>query len=61
VYAAVTNGPGWKKTVLMVNRDEWGGFFDTTMPPRVIAPNNEDTDLVNGNALLGCRVPAVLV
>jgi phospholipase C len=38
-----------------------GGFFDTVTPPRVIAANDVDTDLVNGNALLGCRVPAIVV
>ena len=61
VYQAVTSGPGWKNTVLVVNRDEWGGFFDTVPPPRVIAPNDVDTDLVDGKALLGCRVPVVVV
>jgi phospholipase C len=61
VYRAITSGPGWKNTVLIINRDEWGGFFDTVVPPRVIAANDVDTDLVNGKALLGCRVPAVLV
>jgi phospholipase C len=61
VYRAVTSGPGWKNTLLIVNRDEWGGFYDTVVPPRVIAPNDVDTDLVEGNALLGCRVPVVLV
>lgn len=61
VYNAITNGPGWKNTVLVINRDEWGGFFDTVTPPRVIAANDVDTDLVNGNALLGCRVPVVVV
>ena len=61
VYQAVTSGPGWRNTVLIVNRDEWGGFFDTVPPPRVIAPNKVDTDLVDGRALLGCRVPVVLV
>jgi phospholipase C len=61
VYNALTSGPGWANTVLIINRDEWGGFFDTVVPPRVIAPNNVDTDLVNGNALLGCRVPVVVV
>jgi phospholipase C len=61
VYRAVTSGPGWANTVLVVNRDEWGGFYDTVVPPRVIAPNNVDTDLVGGNALLGCRVPVVVV
>jgi phospholipase C len=61
VYTAVTSGPGWKNTVLIINRDEWGGFYDTIAPPRVIAPNKVDTDLVDGNALLGCRVPTVVI
>jgi phospholipase C len=61
VYQAVAAGPGWANTVLVINRDEWGGFFDTVVPPRVIAPNLVDTDLVSGNALLGCRVPVVVV
>jgi phospholipase C len=61
VYQAVTNGPGWKNTVLIINRDEWGGFYDTIAPPRVIAPNDVDTDLVDGKALLGCRVPTVVI
>jgi phospholipase C len=51
----------WKKTVLVINRDEWGGFFDHVVPPRVIAPNAVDTDLVDGKALLGCRVPTIVV
>jgi len=61
VYNALTSGPGWENTVLIVNRDEWGGFYDTVTPPRVIAPNHIDTDLVNGKALLGCRVPVFVV
>jgi phospholipase C len=61
VYDAVTSGPGWKNTVLIINRDEWGGFYDTVTPPRIIAPNSLDTDLVDGKALLGCRVPVVVV
>jgi phospholipase C len=61
VYMAITNGPGWKNTVLIINRDEWGGFYDTVAPPRVVAANDVDTDLVNGNVLLGCRVPVVVV
>jgi phospholipase C len=61
VYDAVTRGPGWPNTVLVVNRDEWGGFYDTVVPPRVIAPNDVDPDLIDGKALLGCRVPVVVV
>ena len=60
VYRALTGGPKWANTLLIVNRDEWGGFFDHIAPPRVIAPNNIDTDLVNGKALLGARVPVVV-
>jgi len=61
VYNAVTKGPGWKNTVWVINRDEWGGFYDSVPPPRVIAPNNVDTDLVDGKALLGNRVPALVI
>jgi phospholipase C len=61
VVTALANGPDWSKTVLVINRDEWGGFFDHVVPPRVIAPNAVDTDLVDGKVLLGCRVPVVVV
>jgi phospholipase C len=61
VVTALANGPDWSKTVLVINRDEWGGFFDHVVPPRVIAPNAVDTDLVGGKALLGCRVPVLVV
>src|SRR4029077_19546160 len=33
VYQAVAAGPGWANTFLVINRDEWGGFFDTVVPP----------------------------
>jgi len=61
VVEALSHGPGWANTVLVINRDEWGGFFDHVVPPRVIAPNSVDTDLVDGKALLGCRVPTLIV
>lgn len=61
IFQAVTHSPSWKNTVLIINFDEWGGFYDHVAPPRVVAPNNIDTDLVNGQALLGFRVPTVIV
>jgi phospholipase C len=61
IVTTLASSPLWKNTVLVINRDEWGGFFDHVVPPRVIAPNNVDTDLVNGQALLGCRVPTIIV
>jgi phospholipase C len=59
-FHAVANSPDWANTVFIVNFDEWGGFFDHVAPPRAAAPNNVDTDLVNGKALLGFRVPTVV-
>jgi phospholipase C len=61
IVTALAASPQWSSTVLVINRDEWGGFFDHVVPPRVIAPNAVDTDLVNGQALLGCRVPTLIV
>jgi phospholipase C len=60
VFQAVSSGPGWANTVLVVTRDEWGGFFEHVVPPRAIAPNNVDSDLVNGKALLGMRVQVIV-
>ena len=61
MYHALAKSPCWPKSVLIITFDEWGGFFDHVPPPRVAAPNNVDTDLVNGRALLGFRVPTVIV
>ncbi|HKF48052.1 MAG TPA: alkaline phosphatase family protein [Terracidiphilus sp.] len=61
IVATLTASPLWKNTVLVINRDEWGGFFDHVAPPRVIAPNTVDTDIVDGKVLLGCRVPTLIV
>ncbi|MEU0965014.1 alkaline phosphatase family protein [Streptomyces sp. NPDC005917] len=32
VYHAVTTGPAWERTLLVINYDEWGGFFDHVAP-----------------------------
>lgn len=60
-YHALTKSPCWPKSVLIITFDEWGGFFDHVPPPRVAAANNIDTDVINGRALLGFRVPTVIV
>jgi phospholipase C len=60
VYNAVAASPEWDSTVLVMNYDEWGGFFDHVPPPRALAPNNTDPDLVDGKALLGCRCPCII-
>jgi phospholipase C len=59
-FKAVSSSPNWPNTVLVINYDEWGGFYDHVPPPRALAPNDVDPDLVDGKAVLGCRVPCVV-
>jgi phospholipase C len=68
VFHALANGPKWSKTLLVINYDEWGGFFDH-VPPLRVAPGNQklDTqDVVRNRAghitkvLSGFRVPCIL-
>jgi phospholipase C len=68
VFHALSQGPGWERTVLVVNYDEWGGFYDHVVPPRVTPgipfgtrpAGGVDRDLVNGRVLLGFRVPCII-
>ena len=59
-FNAVSSSPNWPNTVLIINYDEWGGFYDHVPQPRALAPNDVDPDLVDGKALLGCRVPCIV-
>jgi phospholipase C len=60
-FRAVASGPAWRSTVFIITFDEWGGFFDHVAPPRAASPaNSPDTDLVDGKALLGFRVPTIV-
>ena len=54
VYAAVTRSPNWQNTVLVINFDEWGGFYDHVAPST--AP-----DVSPDTALRGFRVPAIVI
>jgi phospholipase C len=60
IFKALTTGPNWANTVLVINYDEWGGFFDHVAPPRVAASAEVDTDVVKGQSLLGFRVPCII-
>jgi phospholipase C len=59
-FHAVATGPDWNSTVLIFTYDEWGGFFEHVPPVRVVAPNNVDKNQVDGQVLVGFRVPAVI-
>ena len=54
IYQAVTSSPNWDRTVLVINYDEWGGFFDHIAPEA--AP-----DANPANALRGFRVPCLVI
>ncbi len=53
-YRAVTTSPNWARTVLVINFDEWGGFFDHVPPPFA-------TDVNAFFELRGFRVPCLVV
>jgi phospholipase C len=54
VYNAVISSPAWGRTLLVINFDEWGGFFDHVPPDN--AP-----DVQPDFQRRGFRVPALLV
>ena len=60
VYQAVAQSPNWGSTVLVINYDEWGGFFDHVPPPTGSTEEAERT-LGYTDGLLGFRVPVVLI
>ena len=60
VYAAVTLSPAWRNTVLVINFDEWGGFFEHVVPTAAPIPA-ADAAAGNRDGLHGFRVPCVIV
>ena len=63
VYTAITTGPAWSRTLLVINYDEWGGFFDHVPPPTApVPPADEAIDpLTKEDGLLGFRTPCFLI
>ena len=60
IYDALRASPNWPKTVLIINFDEWGGFFDHVPPPLApIPPVTAAAGDVDGR--LGFRVPCVVI
>jgi phospholipase C len=60
VYAAVTSSPAWQNTILVINFDEWGGFFEHVAPSTAPIP---PADMAAGNhdGLRGFRVPCLII
>ena len=68
VFHALADGPLWERTMLVINYDEWGGFFDH-VPPPFVAPGNQYIDTVDvqraadgtiTGVLSGFRVPCII-
>jgi phospholipase C len=59
IYRALSQGPAWDRTVLVINFDEWGGFFDHVAPP--LAPIPDADRAVASDGRIGFRTPAVVV
>lgn len=53
IYEAVVTSPNWERTVLVINFDEWGGFYDHVRP-------SEGPDADPRTALRGFRVPCLV-
>lgn len=60
IYDSLRKSPKWDKTLLVINYDEWGGFFDHVVPP--FAPvSDEERDETGNDGQLGIRVPCMLI
>jgi phospholipase C len=67
VVEAIGSSPAWRSTVLIINYDEHGGYYDHVPPPAALAPDDY-TPVVepreskyDGFKRYGFRVPAIVV
>jgi len=67
VYTTIATSPQWSSTVLVINYDEWGGFFDHVTPAiardadgRVVEKRAEGGNGID-NGLRGFRVPCLVI
>ena len=63
VYEAVRNSPIWNDTLLVINYDEHGGFYDHVSPPQIGIPSPDGIMSHFGfnYTRLGIRTPFLLI
>lgn len=67
IVHAVGSSPQWNKTLLVINYDEHGGYFDHVVPPRALAPDSIPPSppagafQYDGYQTYGFRVPAIVI
>ncbi|MDR3415557.1 MAG: alkaline phosphatase family protein [Nevskia sp.] len=59
IYNVLRHSPAWERTLLVINYDEWGGFFDHVAPP--LAPVSEAEAKLGNDGRLGIRTPCVII
>ncbi|HEY8516137.1 MAG TPA: alkaline phosphatase family protein [Candidatus Binatia bacterium] len=59
IYEAIVSSPNWPNTVLVINYDEWGGFYDHVPPP--LMPQTALDREIGNDGRLGFRVPLLVV
>jgi phospholipase C len=59
IYNIVRSSPAWDRTLLIVNYDEWGGFFDHVPPPT--GPVSPAEAALGNDGRLGIRTPLVVI
>ena len=59
IYNAIASSPQWSSTVLIINFDEWGGFYDHVVPP--IGPVTPEEYNLGNFGQLGFRVPCMII
>lgn len=59
VYDILRASPDWERTLLIINYDEGGGFYDHVVPP--FAPISTAEQALGNDGRLGVRVPCVLI
>ena len=61
VVHAFMESPQWERGVLFIVYDEWGGFFDHVVPPRVPDDLQNNADHYEDWAQMGFRIPALTI
>ncbi|QHS10662.1 alkaline phosphatase family protein [Sinimarinibacterium sp. NLF-5-8] len=59
VYNTLRASPNWERTLLIINYDEWGGFYDHVAPP--LAPISAAEAALGNDGRLGFRVPCAII